>query len=310
MNQAALWGRLRRAVAVLVAGAAVMMPAPVAWPADPPREVDLPLTVRWGRPPRGLALASAPEVHARVRVRGPRQQLSNLAASPPPVCEPSLDGLSAGVHTLNIKERCIRLPAGVTVVAIVPGRFVFRLEKEVYKRVPVVVSLEGRPAPGFTVDDARPEPTAVALQGARSLLDPLTRVFTRPVDVTGAAASFARETRLDLPAGIAPLVPEGRVVAHVTLARRVVTRVFERVTIGVRGTRMRWTVSPKTATLQIRGPENLLETLRGDLPSRVYLDLSGVKAGVYVRRAVIDLPPEVELLSAAPGLFTVTLRAR
>ncbi len=302
--------RLRRALSALATGAVVMMLALAAWPGDPPREMDMPLTVTWGRPPRGLALASSPAVHIRMRVRGPWRLLSDMSASPPPGCEPSLAGLSAGVHTVNIEKRCIRLPAGVTVVDIVPRSLVVRLEEKVYKRVPVVVSLEGRPAPCFTVGDARPEPAAVELQGPRSFLDSMTRVFTRPVEVTDARTSFVRETRLDLPAVITPLVPDGRVVAHITLSPRIVTRIFEGVAVCVRGTRMGWSVSPKTVTLQIRGAENLLETLRADLPSRVYLDLAGLKAGVYVRRAVIDLPPEAELLSAIPGLFTVTLGAR
>jgi len=268
------------------------------------------VAVKCGRPSAGLAVATPAVRELQVRVRGPQVRLNALAASSLPAYVQPLEGLGAGVHSLTVEKKRIVLPAGITVVAVRPPTLVISLESRVYKKVPVVISLKGRPAAGFTVGDAVPDPPVVTLQGPRSVLVPLTRVFTRPVDVSDTASSFAREILLDLPKTVEPFESNGVVVARISVVGKIVTLVFERVAVGARGGRLPWRITPTAVDLQIRGPENVLEALRSDMGSRVYLDLAGLKPGVYVRRAVIDLPPGVQLVSAEPGLFTVTLRER
>lgn len=286
------------------------MAALVAWSAPPLQEMEMLIPVECGQPPDGLAIASAPLHDLNVRVRGPRDLLSALAASPPPVYRQLLDGLNAGLHPLTVEKNRIALPPGITVVEVKPHLLIVNLEKKIYKQVPVVVSLRGRPATGFTVGDAVPDPPAVTLQGPRSLLEPLTKVFTKPVELTDMSDAFEREVALDLPANVEPLESDGIIVARISVVSRIVTQVFENVPVGARGSRMPWTITPTGVSLQIKGPEDMLEALRRDMDSRVYLDLAELKPGVYVRRAVIDLPPGVQLISAEPGLFTVTLKEK
>ena len=303
-------GRFRRGCLALAAALAILAAAPPAGAASSPAEMEVPVAVRCGRPPADLAVAPPTVRELKVRVRGPQARLDALAASSLPAYSQPLDGLGAGVHTLTVEKQRIVLPAGITVVAVRPPALVIRLENRVYKKVPVVVALKGRPATGFTVSDAVPDPPVVTLQGPRSLLVPLTRIFTRPLDVKDTAASFTREIPLDLPAAVEPFESSGVVLARVSVARKIVTLVFEKVAVGARGGRLAWSITPDAVDLQVRGPENVLEALRRDMGSRVYLDLSGLKPGVYVRRAVIDLPPGVQLVSARPGLFTVTLKKK
>lgn len=300
--------RFRRSCLTLAAVFAILAAAAPAGPASSLPEMEVPVAVRCGRPPADLAVVPPTVRQLKVRVRGPQALLDALAASSPPAYSQPLDGLGAGVHSLTVEKQRFVLPAGITVVAVRPPVLVIRLENRVYKKVPVVIALKGRPAAGFTVADAVPDPPLVTLQGPRSLLVPLTRVFTRPLDVSGTDGSFAREISLDLPAAVEPFESSGAVVARVSVDRKIVTLVFQKVAVGARGGRLAWSITPAAVDLQVRGPENVLEALRRDMDSRVYLDLSGLKPGVYVRRAVIDLPPGVQLVSAQPGLFTVTLK--
>jgi YbbR domain-containing protein len=303
-------GYFRRGYVTLAWAVTVLAAALPAWSTPPLQETDVLVAVKCGQPPAGLAVAPPVAREMQVRVRGPQERLNALATASLPAYSQPLEGLGAGVHSLTVEKKRIVLPAGITVVAVKPPTLVINLENRVYKKVPVVISLKGRPAAGFTVGDAVPDPPMVTLQGPRTVLVSLTRVFTRPVDVSGTADSFSREISLDLPETVEPFESSGVVVARISVVGKIVTLVLEKVAVGARGSRLSWRITPTAVNLQIRGPESVLEALRSDMGSRVYLDLAGLEPGVYVRRAVIDLPPDVQLISAEPGLFTVTLRER
>lgn len=298
------WGTI---IAVL---SAVLLLEPVARSASPLQETDLLIPVKTGEPPEGLAILSHPVHDIKVRVRGLRKKLSVLAKSPPPVYNQPLAGLTAGVHSLSIEKDRFVLPDGVIVVAVRPNTLIIHLEKKIFKQVPVVVSISGQPLSGFMVGDAVPVPAVVALQGPQSLLGPMEKVATGPVNVVDASEPFKQEIALDLPEGIQPLESRGVVVARISIVQKIITLLFENIAIRARRAQFPWVITPASLNLQVMGPEPELRVLRDDMDSRVYVDLDGLKPGVYVRRAVIDLPVDVKLVSAEPGLFTVTLKEK
>ena len=57
----------------------------------------------------------------------------------------------------------------------------------------------------------------------------------------------------------------------------------------------------------IRGPVNTIKRLAQGNGIRVYVDLKGLKPGMYIHPAVIDPPLNTTLLEAKPEVFTVQL---
>lgn len=302
--------RLRRGSILGVLSAAGLLFVLVAWAASPVQDMDVLIPVKTGKPPEGLAILSHPVHDLNVRLRGPRDKLKALSESSLQAYTQPLSNLNGGVHCLTVEKDRLVLPSGITVVEVKPHILVVKLEKKIYRQVPVVVSINGQPKSGFMVGDALPVPAVVALQGPVSLLGPMGKVVTKPVSVQGASGPFTQEIALALPEAIGPLGSQGIVIAHISVVQKIVTRVLENIAVRARRSHLPWVITPTSMNLQVKGPEEMLQFLRGGMESRVYVDLAGLKPGVYVRRAVIDLPVGVKLVSAEPGLFTVTLKER
>jgi YbbR domain-containing protein len=68
-----------------------------------------------------------------------------------------------------------------------------------------------------------------------------------------------------------------------------------------------YSIMPPTINIEVKGPVNIIEKLHKDKGIEVYVDLKGLKHGVYVRRATITLPVKTTLIGVKPELFTVKI---
>ena len=59
--------------------------------------------------------------------------------------------------------------------------------------------------------------------------------------------------------------------------------------------------------LTIKGGHDILNRKEIKNKIKVSIDVKGLKSGVYVRRAVIDLPLELIMTNAQPEIFTVKI---
>lgn len=119
-----------------------------------------------------------------------------------------------GEQTIEISKDHLGLPAELEVVRVTPPSLTVRVEPKERKRVPILPTLAGDPAPGYRVSGVRKQPSTVVVEGARSEVESLEGVPTRPVDIAGATKSLQREV---------PLADTGK--KTVILAEDVIVRV-------------------------------------------------------------------------------------
>ena len=80
----------------------------------------------------------------------------------------------------------VRVPYGVQVVQVTPSAVAMAFEASAARQVPVVPSVDGRPAAGYIVGPMTAGPPAVEVVGPESLVKRVTEVLTEPVTVAGA----------------------------------------------------------------------------------------------------------------------------
>jgi YbbR domain-containing protein len=175
------------------------------------------------------------------------------------------------------------------------------------KRVPVRISVIGKPDDSYFVDDTIATPSSVTICGPETAVETIDEISTKPVDCSGRSASFKKEIAPDLKDGVKVCSKEGIILAEIYLAEKVVTRRFLDLLVEGRNTPLDYRITPRTLTLEIKGPQNILSNLEPQKDIRVSVELTNLKPGVYVRRAVISLPVKTTLVNVEPELFTVKI---
>lgn len=82
------------------------------------------------------------------------------------------------------------VPEGVEVVSLDPNALDLTLDREVTKRLPVLVDLVGEPAAGATVGEPVIAPLQVAVRGPQSRIGAVSVLKTRPINLNGHAQTF------------------------------------------------------------------------------------------------------------------------
>jgi YbbR domain-containing protein len=232
--------------------------------------------------PEDRVLVSDPVPEIKVSVRGPWTKLQHLDRS----LEPIRIDLS-NVHTpdVRIDEDAIKLPAGVRVSSIVPSEVHVEFEPRVMREVPVQPILEGQPADGYRVAKVAAEPARVKVDGAKSAVDALERLQTRPLKITDARGPIKGEVALEPPPLHTRFAETPTVSVRADIEAAMVERTFDQLPIKVVGlTHLEATLDPPTARLVIRGPSPLV----GDVSDRT--------VSLKIDAALIDTRPPAKYL--------------
>ena len=241
-----------------------------------------------------------------VRVRGPKSALETLAKLKPKYLL-DLSGAGVGVKTIDFDQNRIALPKGVTIIKINPELFTVRIENEIKKEIPIIISLSGKPASGFIVAGAVAKPLSAALQGPQNILGRMEKVLTKPIDIKGKSESFKKEIPLDLAEDLEVISASIVVLAEVFIEEKIAAKLYHDIPVEGRDTQYQYSISPPGVTIEVKGPVNVLEKLYTEKSIKVYVDLKGLKPGMYVRRASIALPLKTTLVNAEPEIFTVKI---
>jgi YbbR domain-containing protein len=257
----------------------------------------------------GLALATALPKNVEIRVKGPKSIVSDLS-SQKIVYRLDLSGVQSGIQTIQLQKEAVCLPANVSVDALNPSYITVQIDLRMEKRLPVVLDLVGKPTAGFYLAGSEAIPPTAVLSGAESLLAPLTAIRTQPIEIDGAAESFQRKVPLDLPELVGVDSASKLVTAGIVIAERIETRVMAGLPITGTSTTHTYRIAPPTLDLTLKGPARVLDKLQFENRIKAYVDLKGLKPGVYRERATISLPVTVTVVAVTPERFTVELIQR
>jgi YbbR domain-containing protein len=143
--------------------------------------------------PAGLVMVSAPP-RVEVRVRGPRSAVAELNAEAVEAYVELGQVTEPGEYRLPVR---VRLPQGLRLVGLRPEEVLISVDAVARRQLPVEVVLQGTPAPGAVLGQPTVQPTRVAVQGPRSLVQQVQRAWVA-VDVTGLRTSLTQSLRVRL----------------------------------------------------------------------------------------------------------------
>ncbi len=144
----------------------------------------MPIVVQYRNLPADLEITGDHQDRLFLKVRGP-------------VSRVSLDGLSKttlvidlsnvhgpGEQTFNVTETELGLPAGVTLVRVVPSQIRLSLEHRVNRSIPVELRYVDGPPAGYRITSQRVYPDKLRVSGPESHVNRLKSLVTDPVDLS------------------------------------------------------------------------------------------------------------------------------
>lgn len=241
------------------------------------------------RVPPGRMLLSAPASDTVV-LRGKIAELLRLRSINRVILLPVPDTLSTATWTTTVPPASVKIPEGsnVEVADFRPRDVVIQLDSVGTKEVPIVARVTVTPDSGQALDGGlQITPNVARLVGPDRLLAAIEMVATEPTALNAVSGSFTRMVPLDTtPLGVLRLTPKAVRVSGATTG--VFERVFNLLAIeSGAGPLTGYELRPARATVIVRGPEAVIQTLTKD-SVRVIVHLGGpVNDSATVRLTVL-----------------------
>jgi len=270
------------------------------------QEIEIRVPVEPYNIPQGLVLVGPPFKEIELRLSGPLSALEDLSRNVPRY-NLDLSGVAVGVEPIPINPDMIKMPEAIEIIRIDPAYLTVNIDRWKQKQVPVKVAVSGNPAGSHFISAILAEPSTVALGGPEAVVSFVDQVLTKPIDVTGRSESFKKEVALELAAGVQVCSSSGIILAEITIAEKNIIRRFTDILVEGQNTLFKFSISPPSITIEIKGPQNIVENIQPQKDIQVLVELKNLNPGVYVRRAMITLPVKTTLVSVEPELFTVKI---
>ena len=276
------------------------------WPYASIQEADIFISVDTEQIPEGLIVTNGPFTGIEVHVRGPKSILRTLSDLKIQYTI-DLSGVKIGVNVIPVHQVRIPLPDGISILKINPDSITVKVENEIKKKLPVNITLTGKPAKGYMVVGAKAEPMSVILRGSEDTLGNMNKVSTKPINIKGFSNSFKKNVALDLLENLKLVDSSKIILADVVIKEQLTTQTFDNIPVQGDGGLYVYRITPPTITIKVKGPVNMIEKLYGGNGIQVYVDLKGLTPGVYHKRATITLPVKTTLIDAKPESFKVKI---
>ena len=273
---------------------------------DPVITRDVPVRVDRGTVPAGLT-AGAPSVdRTTVTVRGASSLVGQISAA---VARVSIDAsginVDGNVDLVAVDDKGdpvapVNLEPATVHVRILVGQ---QLSS---RTVPVVPTVTGTLADGYTVRDVRVDPLTVTVGGTEALIGSLDSIATVPIDVTNRTTDLTTTVALDPPDNVTIDGP-----AQVTVRVRVIAESGSRsfgaglLLIGTRSDRS-YRLSVPDVLVTLGGTQAALAAVDpASLAATV--DVSGLDSGTSTIVVRFQAPPGTTLVAVMPARVVVTV---
>jgi YbbR domain-containing protein len=212
----------------------------------------------------------------------------------------------------NVSYNNQSAPPGMTVLQISPAVVPITLEEAIAKEVPIRPRFFGDLARGFTIESIQIRPPTAKVQGARSRLDKLDHIYTRPLDVQDLDANVEMLVDLDLSADLRLVArQENFFHAFIKVTRNVSRALLRDIPVIVENAHHVYKISTTALNVYLEGPEEVIQTLNKENVFAV-LDLAKYPPGDYRGQSPkVVVPDTVKVLEQWPivDLFVVNRAA-
>lgn len=288
-------------------GIAILMFSLVHGAEDMERNVYIGVVVQ--PPPDAQDMILVTEIPDRVRVRlkGSRARLNAIRQENLPPVDVKLK--TRDEPRYYFEKEVFDLPAGVSVVQVVPPSLTFKWVPRAVRELPIEVFLDGELRDGLQWA-GEPEifPETVEVEGPRDVVNAMRVVRSMEVDVSELREGVVQR---EIPLVGAPANTEYDVQSVLVTLRvepKMIERVISPLRVDVEGLVPR-AIRPRAVTARIRGPESSVKDLK---PASILAivnvaDTMISKGAVSVPVELRGLPDEVEVIAIQPSSVTVLL---
>lgn len=255
--------------------------------------------------PPNLMITSPRVDFIDLRLVGPRTLLGRIDRSRLSIGL-DLNGVRPGPAVFRVGAESLNLPRGVSVTRINPAQVTLELERVAQKVVPVRLRLAGKLSPDLQIVDTNLAPETIQVTGPEDSLRKVDAVNTEKLDLS-VVGPGTLETELMLePVGDYFTYSADRVATQVRISEVQATREIARVPVDVQRAGYRFSVSPASVRVMVRGPRRLLDDLD---PARVLVqaDATGHGAGKHRLTPRVIVPSGLEVVDLDPATVDVRL---
>ena len=204
-------------------------------------------------------------------------------------------------------------PQGMQVLQMSPAVIPITLEEAIVKDVPIRPRFFGDLALGYTIESIKIEPPTAKVQGAKSRLEKLDHIYTRPLDVQDLDSNVEMLVDLDLTADLRlPAKQDNFFHAFIKVTRNVSRLLLRDIPVIVENAQNVYKTSTNTVNVYLEGPEQQLQKLGKDNVFAV-LDLSKYPPGDYRGQTPkVVVPDTVKVIEQWPiiDLFVINRPAK
>ena len=258
--------------------------------------------------PQSLEIVGTTPDNVNVRVRGSSAVLSRLQPGDI-VAVLDLSTARAGSRIFTIRTDEVRAPFGVDVSQVLPATIPIELENSLQRRVPVVPSVEGDPAPGFVVGNETAEPPTVDIVGPESHVRQVSEARTEPVDVSGARSRVRDVVNVGVGDSSVRLLEPQTATVIVDVLPAPVEKAIDDVPVRARNLppRLQAQIAPTKVKVTVRGARGPLASIRSDA-IQAFVDLAGLGTGQYNLRVQVDPAQDYGITAIDPAVVSITIR--
>jgi hypothetical protein len=170
------------------------------------------------------------------------------------------------------------------------------------KSVAVIPQFSSQPATGYQLGTTGVSPEDVVLGGPRQLLEPIDRLQTAPVDLSGRTGSFTQRVELILPDDRLMLESQATVEVRGTISEAVILTSFEDVDVIVLDSPVGLILNtvPNPGVIRVQGPQNLIDQIQPE-QIRIVADAGAINGpGVYSLPTRPEVPRGLLILGYTP----------
>jgi YbbR domain-containing protein len=254
--------------------------------------------------PAGLELKGDPPDFVDVRVRGASGALARVSQGD----SVAVIDLRAATPGRRLFQPQVRVPFGIEVIQVVPATIAMAFEPSATRDVPVVVEVEGEPAPGFVIGTITVDPKSVEVIGPESSVKAATEAVTETISVDGAQGPVAENVTIGFLDPTLRLATPRRAAVKVDVLPGPRERMVQDQPVYLRNLRdgLSARAVPATVDVLLRGSrEGLGKVKTGDVTA--FVDLAGLGAGEYVLTVQVDPFPSAGVARVEPPAVKVRI---
>ncbi len=288
----------------LIAGAALCF---FLWPTSQ-IETEIFLPVGIVNLHNGLAITGFNVKGVEAKVKGSESALKKLTAQKLNYSVDFVDA-SAGEFNIPIQANNLQLPRGLVIIQIKPSFLTGTVVEIQRKTVQVNIKLEGKPAPGFEISAFSAKPEKIVVQGEKNNIINIESINTKPININGRSETFRSETTIEQTESDYPnyIATSNVILVEIVIQEQNTTRKLKDISVEGKNCPYPFSITPGVLDIEVKGPVNAINKLNLGNDLNIYVDLKGLKPGVYVRRAVITIPVRLMLVGVKPEVFTVKI---